>query len=112
MNGTQAIELHKIFKRHKFTDRETNQIIEFVENQNGDLLTKKDLRIEIEPLKRDIGLLKKDISWIKWVLGFVIALIIGLAGAVYYLHSNTKSDIREMRTEIREIKALIKSENK
>ena len=105
MNGTQAIELHKIFKRHKFTDRETNQIIEFVENQNGDLLTKKDLRIEIEPLKRDIG-------WIKWVLGFVIALIIGLAGAVYYLHSDTKSDIREMRTEIREIKALIKSENK
>ena len=89
MNGTKAIEFHKILRKHKFTDQEANNIIEFVEHQNGELVTKKDLELGIAPLKRDI-------DWIKWTLGTILVLIIGLAGAMYYLHSDTKHDIRRI----------------
>ena len=92
MNGTRAIKLHKIFKRHKFTDQETDQIIEFVENKNGELLTKKDLELGIAPLKRDI-------NWIKWVLGIIVALLLWFAGGMHSL----QKDMTELKADIREL---------
>ena len=130
MNGTQAIEFHRLLKKYKFNDQDADKFMEFVENRGGELVTKKDL----EPLK-------KDINWLKWVMGIgltlLTALVIGALGAVYYLHNDTKTVVKEMeknmqgmkvdiegmkaemkaikaemkgmKTDIKEIKALIKS---
>ena len=101
MNGTQVIEFHRLLKKHKYTDQEADKFIEFVENRGVELVTKKDL----EPLRRDI-------NWLKWVIGIgftlLVALFVGVLGTVYYLHSDTKVDIRELRTEIKDIRTEIK----
>ena len=80
MNGTKAVELHKIFKRHKFTDQETKTIIDAVDR------------------KTDVDLIKKDVAWIKWILGGLVALVIGL-------WADTKADIREIRASMEQMKA-------
>ena len=84
MNGTKAIELHKIFKRHKFTDQETKMIVEAMDK------------------KTDIELVKIDINWIKWIVGIgfsvMVALIIGL-------WADNKTDVREIRANMEQMKA-------
>ncbi len=44
--------------------------------------------------------MQKDISWIKWVMGFLFALIITQMGLVTYLHSDTKASIQDLKTSI------------
>ena len=48
--------------------------------------------------------MQKDISWIKWVMGFLFALIIAqtglFIGIVTYLHSDTKASIQNLKTSI------------
>ena len=108
MNGIQAIEFHRLLKKYKFTDQDADKFIRFVEHQNGDIATKQDIALVKNELKQDIG-------WIKWVLTALLVLVMGIAGGMYYLHSDTQADIREIRTDIketqadiREIKALLK----
>ena len=95
MNGTQAIEFHRLLKKYKFTDQDANKFIEFVENRGGELATKKDLGLQIAPLKRDI-------NWLKWILTSMLALMI-------FFWQDTKANISKLQAGT---KAEVKSTNK
>ncbi len=64
MSATKTIEIQKILTR-KFTEEESARILDYVENQGGNLATKQD----IGEVKGDIGEVKGDIGEVKGHIG-------------------------------------------
>ena len=91
---------------------EATEILDYVENQKGDFATKQDIAL----VKQDIHDLKRDITWLKWIvgLGFTIGFG-GLLTIMLYLHNDTKQEIdrrfAEQKQEIKELKQEMKSIN-
>ena len=63
---------------------------------------RQELKTELEPIKRDI-------AWLRWVMGGGFALLLTV---IIYLHSDTKTEIRDMKTEIRDMKTEIRDMNR
>ncbi len=101
---TEALRLIETLQKHGIKKQAATEIIGFVERQRGELVTKQDLRTEIEPLKQGQ-------QWLKWIMGGVIAVMIGgftaLLSLMLYLHSDTKGEIKDLKTDIKEIKELL-----
>ena len=45
MSATQTLAVEKILIRHKFTEAEATEILDYVENQKGDFATKQDIAL-------------------------------------------------------------------
>ena len=86
MSATQTLAVEKILIRHNFTEAEATEILDYVENQKGDFAT-----------KQDIHDLKRDITWLKWIIGLGFG---GLLTIMLYLHNDTKQKIKELKIEI------------
>ena len=69
---------------------------------------RQELRAEIEPIKRDI-------KWLRWVMGLGFALLLAvmlggfalLQSNMNYLHNDTKADMKELKADMKEFKADI-----
>ena len=129
MSTRKAIAIQKMLMERGFDEGQASDLIEFVENLNGERVTKKDLdlitqyvqqskqeltkdmqqfkqelegRIDRtkEGLEHRIEQVKRDVTWLKWILAGIIALIFGLAGMVHYLHNDTKENMKDMEARI------------
>ncbi len=95
----EALRLIETLQKHGIKKQAATEIIGFVEKQQGDLATRQDL----EPLKRDV-------SWIKWIVGIgFTAIPVVLLTVITYLHSDTKSEMKELKAEMKEIRELLQS---
>ncbi len=58
-----------------------------------------------------IDKLESGIEWIKWSLGVLVVLLVGVLALINYLHSDTKQDIQRLRDstsqDIKEIRTLL-----
>ncbi len=83
------------------------------------MATKQDLRLATQDLRAEIEPLKRDVNWIKWIVGIgLTAIPVVLLTVMIYLHSDTKTEtnrrftkieaeIKELKTDIKEIKELL-----
>ncbi len=55
----------------------------------------KEALTPMQELRHKVDKLSLSIDWLKWIAG---TGLLGLAGLVTYLHSDTKQDIQEIRT--------------
>ncbi len=98
----EAIEIIDQLVEAKIPKETAKELISFVEKQRGDLVTKQDLRAEIEPLKQGQ-------QWLKWVMGGVVAVMIGGFALLNQRIESTNAKIEsvraEMKAEVRELKA-------
>ena len=118
MNATKTLELVKELKP-KLGERATTKLLDFVENQNGELATKQDLhnleqkiehkiKHEIDGIKHEIDGVKRDVFWLKWIVGLGFTIGFGaLLTIMLYLHSDTKAKMNELRADIKENQKLI-----
>ena len=53
-----------------------------------------------QSLKVDIDLIRKDVNWLKWIVGIGFTFLITI---MVYLHSDLKEDIKENRESIKQI---------
>ena len=98
MSATKTLELVKELKP-KLGERATTKLLDFVENQNGELATKQDLhnleqKIEqkIQGVKHEIDGVKRDVFWLKWIIGLGFGALLTI---MLYLHSDTKAIVIE-----------------
>ena len=102
MSATKTLELVKELKP-KLGERATTKLLDFVENQNGELATKQDLhnleqkiehkiKHEIDGVKHEIDGVKRDVFWFKWIVGLGFGALLTI---MLYLHSDTKAIVIE-----------------
>ncbi len=99
---TEAIRIIDRIDRDGINRETATELIGFMEKQRGDLVTKQDLRVEIEPLKQGQ-------QWLKWVMlgGFTVftAFMIGGFNLLSMQNSDTKAETKELRAETKELGA-------
>ncbi len=111
---TEAIRIIDRIADEKGMSRETaTELIGFVEKQQGDLVTKQD--IKDMATKQDLEPLKQGQVWLKWILGVGIGVGVGLGlpamlTLMIYLHSDTKVEIERLRAETRTEMTGLKTE--
>ena len=68
-------------------------------------------KTDINELKHEFGLMKRDIHWLKWTIGVIGGMLVGGIGAmlsiILYLHKDTKETIKH---SIKGVKSKIKAE--
>ncbi len=90
---TQAIDIVDQLVKAKIPKQTAKELIDYVDSQRGNLVTKQDVRETIRPI------------WAVMLAGFGLLLTVML-----YLHSDTKAEMKELRAEMREIKELLQRE--
>ena len=66
-----SLKLSDKLKTAGFTAEQADAVVRVIAEAQDELVTKKDLDIALAPLKADINLLK-------WMMGFVLAGIVGI----------------------------------
>ena len=61
-----------------FTPEQAEAVVRVIAEAQDDLVTIKDLDASLSPLKTDLGVLKTEVTQIKWLLGLVIGGIIAV----------------------------------
>jgi len=61
-----------------FTSEQAEAVVRVIAEAQDDLVTIKDLDASLSPLKTDLGVLKTEVTQIKWLLGLVIGGIIAV----------------------------------
>ena len=61
-----------------FTSEQAEAVVRVIAEAQDDLGTIKDLDASLSPLKTDLGVLKTEVTQIKWLLGLVIGGIIAV----------------------------------
>ena len=99
MSATQTLAVEKILIRHKFTEEEATEILDYVENQKGDFATKQDIAL----VKQEIESVKQNISMLKWAVGLLAVLVLSgfawLASEIKYVRQDLKAEIDRRFTE-------------
>ena len=109
MIATKAIAVQKILVRHDFTEQEANDLIDFVENQNGEIATKQDVDLVRQELKHDIDLVRKDIDLVREEVKHDIALV---RKDVDLVREEVKHDIDLFRQEVKQEVVTLKKDIK
>ena len=91
MSATKTLELVKELKP-KLGERATTKLLDFVENQNGELATKQDLHNLEQKIEHKIDKINQDIFWLKWIVGLGFGALLTI---MLYLHSDTKALVIE-----------------
>ncbi len=114
---TDAIEVIDHLQTDGISRETAKELIDYVDKQRGDLATKQnlkematkqDLRLATQDLRAEIEPLKRDVNWIKWIVGIgLTAIPVVLLTVMIYLHNDTKGEIKELKTDIKEIKELL-----
>ena len=96
MSATQTLELVKELKP-KLGERATTKLLDFVENQNGELATKQDIQKLDTKTEYEINGVKRDVFWLKWIvgIGFTFLLMIMLAGFAWL-----RADMQALKTDM------------
>ncbi len=101
---TEALQFIETLQEQGIKKRAATEIVSFVEKQRGDLATNQNLQAGINSLRNELEPLKRDGIWLKWIMGGVIAVMIGGFTAILtimlYLHNDTKAEIDRRFTEI------------
>ena len=105
MSAAQTIELQKILTKHKFTEKEATQLIDYVDEKKSD-----------EVSRGEFNLLRVFV-----IGGFTVSFIImgllyneikdtrqELKGDIKELRADVKGDIKELKGDIKELRADIK----
>lgn len=66
-----SLKLADKLKTAGFTAEQAEAIVRVIAEAQDELVTKKDLEISLAPLKADVNLLK-------WMMGFVLAGVVGI----------------------------------
>ena len=117
MSVIRAIELARKLKP-KLGEETTSELLDYIANQNGNLATKQDIEKVENKIENVENNLKKDINWLKWIVGVGFGTVLTL---ITYLHSDTgkridrietdmtglKTDMTELKTEMTDIKTSI-----
>jgi len=61
-----------------FTSEQAEAVVRVIAEAQDDLVTIKDLDASLSPLKKDLAVLKTEVTQIKWLLGLVIGGIIAV----------------------------------
>ncbi len=105
--ATDAIRFIETLQKQGVKKQVATEIVSFVDKQQGDLATKQD--IKDMATKQDTREAVRPI-WIVMMAGFT-AITATLLTVMLYLHSDTKTEMRElkaeMKTEMKEIKELL-----
>ena len=106
----EAVELIESLEKDSISKETAKKIVNFAEKQRSEAITKQDVEFVVEPIKRDI-------FWLKWVVGIGFSLGFGLLLSVMiYLHSDLKSDVnkridklegnmKQMQTDMKQMQA-------
>ena len=109
MIATKAIAVQKILVRHDFTEQEANDLIDFVENQNGEIATKQDVDLVKTELKHDIDLVRKDVALVREEVKHDIDLV---RKDVDLVRKELKHDIDLVREELKHDISLVQGGSK
>ena len=110
MSATRAIELARKLKP-KLGEETASELLDYIGNQNGDLATKQD----VQAVKQDVQFVRTElgqsINWLIWIVGSGFAIFTVFLSTLFtvmlYLHSDTKSEVKELRTSIERLEALM-----
>ncbi len=113
--ATKAIQFIETVQKQGIKKEAAKEIVSFIESQQGDLATRQDLSALRQATKQDLEPINQRLESLKWIMGGVIAVMIGgftaLLSLMIYLHSNTKAEMNrrftEQKAEMKEIKELL-----
>ena len=94
--ASETIALVDNLVKAKMPKSTATQLVDFIEkNQNHELK---------QEIKTDLMLIKKDITWLRWVVGGLAVFLVGMVSLTVYLHSDLKSEIKTNKQDIQLIK--------
>ena len=94
MNGAEAVEFYKTFKKHNFTEKEAKAVAGAIGGMEY---------------------VRRDINWLKWIMAGMVAVLISFAGILFSLKEDIgklKAEIEGMKANQREFRAEMRSEIK
>ncbi len=109
--ATQIIAMQKMLLRHDFTEQESKEFLDFVENRNGNLATKENIQELKKQIKTDIELIRQAVTWLKWSLGAL--LFVTLSGLIWLrkdiqtTHYEIRKHMYKLETDMAENKELL-----
>ena len=87
--ASETIALVDDLVKAKMPKKTATQLVDFIEKHQS------------QELKNDLMLIKKDVAWLRWGVGVLAVLLVGLTSLTVYLHSDLKSEIRINKQDIR-----------
>ena len=86
--ASEGVALVDDLVKAKMPKKTATQLVDFIEKHQS------------QELKNDLMLIKRDVAWLRWGVGVLAALLVGLTSLTVYLYSDLKSEIRINKQDI------------
>ena len=101
MSVTQTIAIQKILVKHKFTEKESTEIIDYVDKQKGDYATKE-----------QVNTISEQVNTVKVSVFLLAGFMAILASIMIYLHGDTRQGMSKLESRIDNIRTELKADIK